>query len=104
MARGATRGGATCAASHPARHTLAVPSYDMVGALPAVRRSPQTAMQFAAGPAVPSAALRFIKYVEASPSPFHAAATSAAVLEKAGFTKLHESQPWDGRVHRGGKY
>lgn len=56
------------------------------------------------GPAVPSAALRFLKYVEASPSPFHATASSVAMLEKAGFTQLHEHQSWDEKVYLGGRY
>ena len=50
------------------------------------------------------AALRFLKYVEASPTPFHAVATSVARLEAAGFTRLHEHRDWRGSVHRGGKY
>lgn len=50
------------------------------------------------------AALRFIKYVDASPTPFHAVASSVARLESAGFTKLHENKDWRGAVRRGGKY
>ncbi|KAN0060290.1 hypothetical protein ACQY0O_007619 [Thecaphora frezii] len=51
-----------------------------------------------------AAAHRFLRYVDASPTPFHAAATSAAMLEAAGFTRLKESQLWDGAIQRGGKY
>ncbi|EPQ29171.1 uncharacterized protein PFL1_03458 [Pseudozyma flocculosa PF-1] len=51
-----------------------------------------------------AAARRFLRYVDASPTPFHAAATSAAMLEAAGFVRLTESQLWDGAVKRGGKY
>lgn len=72
----------------------------MVGAAPLT----QTVWQMASGPAVPAAALRFLKYVEANPTPFHVVATSAAMLEKAGFVQLHESQAWDRQVERGGRY
>lgn len=53
---------------------------------------------------VPAAALRFLQYVEASPSPFHATASSVAMLERAGFTQLHESQSWDEKLYVGGRY
>jgi aspartyl aminopeptidase len=33
-------------------------------------------------------------YVDASPSPFHAVATSAGLLESAGFRRLDEAQEW----------
>ncbi|WFD33561.1 aspartyl aminopeptidase [Malassezia cuniculi] len=56
-----------------------------------------------AGPICP-AALRFIKYVDASPTPFHAVASSVARLEAAGFTKLHEQKDWRGSVRRGGNF
>lgn len=61
-------------------------------------------MQLATGASVPAVAKRFMNYVEASPTPFHATASSVAVLEKAGFTKLHESQAWDGKLEQGGRY
>ncbi|WFD29474.1 aspartyl aminopeptidase [Malassezia sp. CBS 17886] len=63
-----------------------------------------TVVQLCAGPPVPSAALRFLKYVEASPSPFHAVATSVGLLEKAGFVKLREQDAWEKSVEPGGKY
>ena len=34
-------------------------------------------------------------YLDASPSPWHAVATSAASLDAAGFVELDERQPWD---------
>lgn len=53
---------------------------------------------------MPASALRFLKYVEASPTPFHTVASSVAMLEHAGFTKLHEHQPWDEMLFLGGRY
>ncbi|MDX6353285.1 MAG: aspartyl aminopeptidase [Streptomyces sp.] len=41
-------------------------------------------------------------YVQASPSPYHAVATAAARLEKAGFRRLTETDSWDGGT--GGRY
>ena len=37
---------------------------------------------------------KLIKYIQDSPSPYHAAAAAAARLEAAGFTRLEESAPW----------
>ena len=53
----------------------------------------------------PTAPLR--AYLDESPSPWHAVATSAASLVAAGFVELDERQPWDdvpdaGYVIRGG--
>ena len=56
------------------------------------------------GPAVPAAARRFLQYVAASPSPFHATASSVSMLEEAGFTKLHEHQSWNDKLYVGGRY
>ena len=39
-------------------------------------------------PAVPEAATRFLKFVNASPTPFHAVHNAALRLEKAGFQKV----------------
>ena len=66
--------------------------------------SRQTVLPLTKGPAVPAAARRFMQYVEASPSPFHATASSVAMLEQAGFTKLHEHQSWDEKLYLGGRY
>lgn len=45
-------------------------------------------------------------YLDRSPSPWHAAATSAAILSTAGFEELSETRPWPdvaaGFVRRGG--
>ncbi|PWN99913.1 putative aspartyl aminopeptidase [Tilletiopsis washingtonensis] len=57
-----------------------------------------------APPAELAAARRFLQYVDASPTPFHATATTAAALEAAGFERLQEQQLWDGKVRKGGKY
>lgn len=36
-----------------------------------------------------------LRFLNASPSCYHAAANIASALEKAGFTRLWESRPWD---------
>src|SRR6478752_5854797 len=41
-------------------------------------------------------------FLMASPSPYHAVATAAARLEKAGFRQVEETDAWDGS--KGGKY
>lgn len=52
----------------------------------------------------PEMALRFLRYSDNSPTPFHAVATSAAMLEEAGFKRLREQDVWDGAVEKGGRY
>jgi aspartyl aminopeptidase len=47
----------------------------------------------------PTADLR--AYLDASPSPWHAVATTAARLGAAGFRSLDETQPWDAGADRG---
>ncbi|CBQ68247.1 probable aspartyl aminopeptidase [Sporisorium reilianum SRZ2] len=51
-----------------------------------------------------AAARRFLEYVDASPTPFHAVATSSAMLDAAGFERVKESELWGNKVKRGGKY
>lgn len=58
----------------------------------------------AASSSAPEMAEGFLKYSDASPTPFHAVATSCSMLEKAGFKRLKESEIWDGGVEKGGKY
>jgi aspartyl aminopeptidase len=41
-------------------------------------------------------------FVQASPTPYHAVATAADRLEKAGFRQVTEAEPWDGGT--GGRY
>ena len=45
---------------------------------------------------------KLMEYIEHSPSPYHAAASAAALLEGAGFTRLEECGPWT--LARGGSY
>jgi aspartyl aminopeptidase len=40
-------------------------------------------------PSGPEAAVRFLKFVNASPTPFHAVQNAALRLEKAGFQKVN---------------
>eukprot|EP00894_Picocystis_sp_ML_P000248 jgi/Pico_ML_1/50765/g1917.t2 len=43
-----------------------------------------------------------LRFLDASPSPFHAAAQCATRLRAAGYQELKESDAWD--LNRGGKY
>ncbi|GAA5831792.1 hypothetical protein JCM11251_003885 [Rhodosporidiobolus azoricus] len=58
--------------------------------------------------AVPQSALApaqgFVDFVNASPTPFHAVHECVTRLEKAGFVRLHERDPWNGKLEKGGKY
>ena len=45
---------------------------------------------------------KFVEFVDASPSPFHAVATAVSKLEAAGFSRLTEKEPW--ALEAGGKY
>ncbi|KAF8076281.1 aspartyl aminopeptidase [Lyophyllum atratum] len=55
-------------------------------------------------PNSPEAALKFLKFVNASPTPYHAVDNAAVRLEKAGFQKLRETDEWEKDVKPGGKY
>src|SRR5690554_3720016 len=43
-----------------------------------------------------------LRFIQASPSPFHAAAEIARKLKETGFTQLHEGEAWD--LQPGGRY
>ena len=76
--------------------------------------------QMMAFPASPEAAIRFLNFVNASPTPFHAVSNAAIHLEKAGFQKVHscrtsiinftdswqlkEGDSWESDLRGGGKY
>ncbi|KAI8872140.1 aspartyl aminopeptidase [Ramicandelaber brevisporus] len=53
-----------------------------------------------------AAALRLMSFLDASPTPFHAVASSRAILEAAGFTELQERSSWwsNGAIRPGGRY
>ncbi|KAI8865312.1 peptidase M18, aminopeptidase I, partial [Ramicandelaber brevisporus] len=54
---------------------------------------------------VSAAARRFLSFVDASPSPFHAVASSRAILESAKFEELKERAQWGaGAIRPGGRY
>ena len=77
-------------------------------------------------PATPEAATRFLAFVNASPTPFHAVQNASTRLEKAGFLKvkkkkvllvlphvfsshrshdqIRETDSWEKNVKPGGKY
>ncbi|KAI8903670.1 peptidase M18 [Powellomyces hirtus] len=52
----------------------------------------------------PPSAPDFIKFVNASPSPFHAVETARKSLLSAGFEEIHERDSWSGKLKNGGKY
>ncbi|EPQ59304.1 peptidase M18, aminopeptidase I [Gloeophyllum trabeum ATCC 11539] len=52
----------------------------------------------------PEAATRFLSFVNASPTPFHAVHNAALRLEKAGFRKIREKDEWEKDLEAGGKY
>jgi len=55
-------------------------------------------------PAIPEAASRFVQFVNASPTPFHAVQNAILRLEKAGFRKIHEVDEWEKDIKEGGKF
>jgi len=55
-------------------------------------------------PSAPEAATKFLKFVNASPTPFHAVHQAALRLERAGFQKIREKDNWEKNVKAGGKY
>jgi len=55
-------------------------------------------------PASSEAATRFLAFVNASPTPFHAVQNASIRLEKAGFLKIRETDSWERNVKPGGKY
>ncbi|KAK4138250.1 peptidase M18, aminopeptidase I [Trichocladium antarcticum] len=52
----------------------------------------------------PQSALEFLDFVNASPTPYHAVASSVALLEAAGFENIKERDNWASAVKPGGKY
>ena len=51
-----------------------------------------------------SLAKDFLKFVEASPSPYHAVDEAISRLAAAGFKRLSEKEVWADSVKPGGKY
>ncbi|KAL2132966.1 hypothetical protein VTI74DRAFT_3066 [Chaetomium olivicolor] len=49
-------------------------------------------------------ALEFLDFVNASPTPYHAVASSVALLDAAGFTRIKERDNWVSILKPGGKY
>lgn len=49
-------------------------------------------------------ARRFIDFVNAAPTPFHAVHEGVKRLEMAGFERLRERETWTGRLKVGGRY
>ena len=46
----------------------------------------------------------FLKFVNASPSPYHAVHEVKERLKNAGFTQIKESEDWSEAINPGGKY
>lgn len=52
-----------------------------------------------------AAAQKFLKFVNASPTPYHAVKNAARRLEEAGFRKLYETEAdWDSALKSGGRF
>ena len=51
-----------------------------------------------------SLAADMIKFIDASPTPFHMCAEASDMLLSAGFVELQETDVWRGTVEAGGKY
>ena len=45
-----------------------------------------------------------VRYLDASPTPYHAVSEGCKMLQAAGFTYLSERQAWRGNVVPGGRY
>ncbi|KAK3375429.1 peptidase M18 [Podospora didyma] len=54
--------------------------------------------------APPKSATEFLDFVNASPTPYHAVASAAALFEAAGFKSIRERDNWAASVKPGGKY
>ncbi|KAL1871295.1 hypothetical protein VTK73DRAFT_2163 [Phialemonium thermophilum] len=54
--------------------------------------------------APPKSAYQFLDFVNASPTPYHAVASAATLLERAGFGKIQERDNWSSTLKPGGKY
>ncbi|KYK60206.1 hypothetical protein DCS_01342 [Drechmeria coniospora] len=54
--------------------------------------------------APPRAAVDFVSFVNASPTPYHATRSAAERFEKAGFTLIKERDSWASKLQAGGKY
>ncbi|KAL4075948.1 peptidase M18 [Scleroderma citrinum] len=52
----------------------------------------------------PEAAKRFLTFINASPTPFHAVHNAGIRLEAAGFRKIRESDNWEKNLQPRGKY
>ncbi|KAH7887840.1 peptidase M18 [Phlebopus sp. FC_14] len=55
-------------------------------------------------PSAPEAAKRFLTFINASPTPFHAIHNAAARLEAAGFHRVRETDDWEKYIEPRGKY
>ncbi|KIJ70193.1 hypothetical protein HYDPIDRAFT_77532 [Hydnomerulius pinastri MD-312] len=55
-------------------------------------------------PTAPEAAKRFLTFINASPTPFHAIQNAATRLEAAGFRKVRETDDWEKSLEPRGKY
>lgn len=61
-------------------------------------------MMLQVGQSSSEAARRFIAFVNASPTPFHAVHNASLRLESSGFTKIREADDWEKTLQPRGKY
>ncbi|KAG9317570.1 peptidase M18 [Chiua virens] len=55
-------------------------------------------------PTAPEVAKRFLTFINASPTPFHAIQNASVRLEQAGFRKIRETDDWEKNLEPRGKY
>ncbi|KAI0103092.1 peptidase [Hypoxylon sp. NC0597] len=88
-------------------HLVQTPLYYFRSRISSPTISPLIKHQFGTIPcrmAPPTAALDFLDFVNASPTPYHAVRSSIERLEKAGFTPIKERDNWSSTLRPGGKY
>ncbi|KAJ7781348.1 aspartyl aminopeptidase [Mycena metata] len=61
-------------------------------------------MQLMSSSQGPEAAQRLLRFLNQSPTPFHAVHNAIVQLEKAGFQKILEQDAWEETIEPGGKY
>lgn len=76
---------------------------ELADASSAAKAAPKAARNGAGGTEL-DRARRFVHFLTAAVTPFHAVSLGASMLETAGFVRLEEDSPWTGVLKPGGKY
>ncbi|KAL3964822.1 hypothetical protein ACCO45_001826 [Purpureocillium lilacinum] len=94
-------------ASHPSSPLLRLSSRrfeNRAVLIPSAQLSSSSFCTTSPAMAPPKAALDFVDFVNASPTPYHATKSAAERFEKAGFTLIKERDSWASKLQPGGKY